>query len=156
MIRRLILAAAAVAMTVVTSASAETVFAGIIRTTAATAPCQFYDVGRIDASQFHPNIAGNANFSAISFLQPLSAVGYKLNGLAFDATFRNVITGGIGWGDPFNWTGSQVKIFFQSPATITATTPQLLLRGQIKKPENDPGGIACIITFSGSYVLRPF
>lgn len=143
-------------MAATTTASAETVFAGQIRTTAATAACQFYGVGRIDASQFHPTIAGNAAFSAISFLQPLSAVGYKLNNINFDATFRNVITGGVGWGDPFSWTGSQVRISSQSPATITATTPSVVLRGQIKKPENDPGGVACIITFTGAYVLRPF
>ena len=94
--------------------------------------------------------------SAISFLQPLSAVGYKLNGDSFDEFFRHVISGGVGWGDPYTWNGSKVRITHQVPETITSTTPGVFLRGQIMKPEDDPGGMACIITFTGSYVLRPF
>jgi hypothetical protein len=156
MINRVVaFAAAAVAMGA-TSAAAETVFAGTVRTTDVTPACQFYGVGRIDNSQFHPKIPGNAGFSAISFLQPHSAVGYKLENRNFDEFFRTVVSGGVGWGDPFEWTGSRVRVTVQIPEHITPSTPAVFLRGQIIKPEDDPGGTACIIDFDASYVLRPF
>jgi hypothetical protein len=139
-----------------TNASAEAVFAGVVRTVAVTPECEFYHVGRTDNSQFHPKIPGNASFAAISFLQPLSAVGYKLDGMNFDEHFRHVIEGGIGWGDPFEWEGSKVRVTHQVPEHITSNTPAVFLRGEIKKPEDDPGGTDCVITFHGSYVLRPF
>jgi hypothetical protein len=79
-------------------------------------------------------------------------MGYKLGNVPFDANFRPVVSGGIGWGDPFSWTGSVIRKTVQVPATITNTTPQVLIRGELKKPENDAGGALCVETFIGSYV----
>jgi hypothetical protein len=142
-------------MLLVSSASAETLFHGTLRVTKATSQCQFFSVGREFNSTFHPKMTGNANFSAISFIEKYYAVGYSLAGKVFTKTFQPVVSGGVGWGDPFSWTGSQVLVSFQSPAPVAANTPQLLLRGQVKKPENDPGGVACVIDFAASYVLSP-
>ncbi len=156
MSKRILVAAAIFALGAADTASAEAVYTGVIRTIATTPECQYYSVGRLDNSQFHPSIAGNAAFSAISFLQPYSAVGYQLSNNDFDQFFRPVVSGGVGWGNPFSWTGSKVRIINQVPDTITASTPGVFLKGQIMKPEDDPGGQACIITFTASYVLRPF
>jgi hypothetical protein len=91
MINRIGFAIVAAAMAAATSASAETVYAGVVRTVAVTPECEFFDVGRLDTSHFHPNIAGNSAFSAISFLQTFSAMGYKLNNNTFDEYFRPVV-----------------------------------------------------------------
>lgn len=151
MIRGAILAAGLIAVGG-NAASAETVFHGSIKITAVSAQCQDVNVGDQATSSFHPNIAGNNTFTGLSFVHSYSAIGYGLGNVPFDATFRNATSGGVGWGDVYNWTGSQIRKTFQSPATITNTTLQVLLRGQIKKHDNDPGGALCIATFIASYV----
>jgi len=85
------------------------------------------------------------------------ARGHGLDGLAFDATFRVVNTGGVGWGDPYTVAAAeraQIAVTSYSPAlaSINASTASVVIRGQIKRLFNDPGGLACIATFLGSYV----
>jgi len=85
------------------------------------------------------------------------ARGHGLAGIAFDATFRTVITGGVGWGDTYTVPPAeraQIRVTSYTPplANINASTPTLILRGQIKRLFNDPGGLACIATFIGTYV----
>ena len=156
--KHLAAALGAVAMLGVTGASAETVFSGIIRVTAATPQCEFFNEegGRTFTSRFHPRIAGNADFTGLSFIQPLYAIGYSLEGASFTNAFQVVRSGGVGWGETYTYTpGSAIKITSMTPPTLTASTPQVLLRGQVRRPEDDPGGNLCIITFIGSYVLEP-
>lgn len=136
------------------TALAEVLFQGAFTVTAVTPACQETDVGFNGTSIFHPNTAGNANFSGISFVQQFFAIGHLLNGAPFDGTFRNVQTGGVGWGDAWTWTGSQLRLLAPIPPPITVQTRFVSLRGQIKKFYNDPGGAACVITFEASYSRR--
>lgn len=152
MIKGAIVATALVAVGT-TSALAEIVFGGAFVVTAVTSQCQDTSVGKSGTSQFHPNVAGNLNFSAISFVHQFYATGYKLPSLPFDSTFRNVQSGGVGWGDPFTWTGSQVRLLTTLPS-ITTATRFVSLKGQIKKFERDSGGATCVVTFDASYIRR--
>jgi hypothetical protein len=140
-----------------TTASAEVVFVGTIKITAVTAQCQNVHVNDTNPSTFHPKIAGNSPFSGLSWVGTYSARGHALNNAAFDATFRTVKTGGVGWGDAFiapQATWAQIRVTSYSPAlgSINASTPTVTLRGQIKRLFDDPGGSACIATFVGTYV----
>ena len=155
MVRGIILAALLSAG--VTTASAEVVFIGTIKITAVTPQCQNVNVNDHDQSTFHPKITGNASFSGLSWVGSHGARGHGLDNLAFDATFRTVITGGFGWGDTFTVPPAeraQIKVTSYTPGigSINASTPTLILRGQIKRLFNDPGGLACIATFLGTYV----
>lgn len=156
MIRGAILAAALTAAGT-TAASAEVVFIGTIKITAVTAQCQNVHANDVNPSTFHPKIVGNGNFSGLSWVGTYSARGHSLDGRAFDATFRTVITGGVGWGDTFTTTAAQraqIAVTSYSPAlaSINASTQTLTIRGQIKRLFNDPGGLACVATFIGNYV----
>ncbi len=140
-----------------TTASAEVVFIGTIKITAVTAQCQNVHVNDVNPSTFHPKIVGNGNFSGLSWVGTYSARGHVLDNVAFDATFRTVKTGGVGWGDPYTAaqaTWAQIAVTSYSPAlgSINTSTPTLILRGQIKRLFNDPGGLACVATFIGTYV----
>ena len=156
MMKRAILAAALLAAATAT-ASAEIVFVGTIKITAVSPQCQNINVNDINQSSFHPRVAGNANFSGISWVSNHSARGHGLNGLAFDATFRTVVTGGVGWGDPYEVDAArraQIRVLSYTPAlaNITNTTPTLTILGQVRRLFEDPGGLACIATFVGTYV----
>ena len=165
MIRGLLIAAALLA-TAPTSASAEVVFVGTIIHTAVTPQCQFRDVGERYPSVYHPRTpsAGpnpNANFSGLSWIRGHYADGHLLNSLAFDATFRTVETGGVGWGDTYlrpPAERAQIKLISSVPPTaqITTATQMVTITGQIKRPFRDPGGLACVVTFRGVYVKDPF
>ena len=140
-----------------TTASAETVFVGTIKITAVTAQCQNVHVNDYAQSVFHPKIVGNANFAGLSWVWTHYAKGHLLGGLNFDATFRTVTTGGVGWGDPYTWPSTkaaQIAVTYYSPAvaSITAATPIVIIRGQFKRFNNDPGGLACVASFTGTYV----
>lgn len=154
MIRGVIIGAALVAAAT-SGASAEVVFRGTTLITKVTPQCQNTRVGDTSVSRFHPKIAGNANFSGLSFVHQFSAIGYGLDGRSFDATLRAVRSGGVGWGDPYTWNGSKVAVTSSTPplGQIKPTTRQLLLRGKIVKHDNDPGGAACVVDFAASYVL---
>ncbi len=161
MIRGAILGAALVASGA-TTAMAETVFVGTIKFTAVTAQCQNVRLHEYARSTFHPAVrGGNQNFAGLSWVWTNYARGHKLNGANFDATFRTVVTGGTGWGDPYTVAAAQqaqIRITSYAPAlgTITAATPTLTIVGQIRRLGNDPGGLACVATFLGTYVKDSF
>jgi hypothetical protein len=166
MIRKILLAAALLAAAPVT-ASAEVVFIGTVVFTAVTSQCQNSHVGDRYPSVYHPKYpitpaaTANANFSGLSFIKGHYADGHFLNSLAFDATFRTVVTGGVGWGDTYTrpqaqW--AQIRLLSSVPATanITTATQTVTLIGQAKRLFSDPGGLNCIVTFRGVYVKDPF
>ena len=153
MIRGAILAAGLLAVGA-TAASAETVFSGMIRITAATAQCQGSHVGDISPSRFHPFFAGQTTQAeGLTFVYPLGGSGYSLSNHIFDATFRAVQSGYLGSSGVVVLPGahwSQIGAVVR-PA-ITNTTPTVVLRGQIKRPDDDGGGLACVVNFTGVYV----
>ena len=157
MSRGAIVAAALFVTGVTTASAAETVFWGTIKITAVSAQCQKVHVGDNEQSQFHPKMAGNANFAGLSWVFRYGARGHALNGRNFDASFRTVQTGGVGWGDAYTVPpaqNAQIRITSYTPAigSITATTAYVILQGQIKQPFSDPGGLNCTASFIGSYV----
>jgi hypothetical protein len=159
MLRKMVLAALLSAAP--TIASAEVVFVGTIINVAVTPQCQFSGAGDRYPSVFHPKITGNENFSGLSWIRGHYAVGHLLGGIAFDTNVRTVETGGVGWGDTYFKPAAeraQIRISSSVPAigSINTGTQTVILNGQIKRPFGDPGGLACVITFRGTYVKDPF
>jgi hypothetical protein len=157
MIRRALLAVALLAGSA-TAASSEIVFVGTIKITAQTAQCQRNRVNEYANSAFHPAaVGGNDNFAGLSWVWTHYSRGHGLPGRNFDATFRVVQTGGVGWGDPYIVDAarqSQIRIISSVPAVsaITAATPALQMTGQIRRFDDDPGGLACVFNFIANYV----
>lgn len=161
MVRKIVLAALLSAAA--TTASAEVVFIGTIISTAVTPQCQSIGVGDRSPSVYHPKlpVVGQENFSGLSWIRGHYALGYRLAGLNFDATFRVVESGGVGWGDTYFRPAAQraqIRITSSVPPTanITTATPSVTITGQIKRLNTDPGGLACVVTFRGVYVKDPF
>ncbi len=151
--KRMLLASLVVPMLLGAEARAETVFRGTSIVTAVTPACQGTTVNRQEQTTFHPLVAGNDDFTGLNFYGTHSAYGYELAG-PFTAAFQVVEGGGVGW-SPYDWSGSQIRIIAQTPPAIVASTRFVTLRGQIKKPRNDAGGLACIVTFEASYTRQP-
>lgn len=157
MIKRALLAVALLAGSAGV-ASAEIVFVGTIKITAQTAQCGRQRVNDNAVSVFHPAaVGGNQNFAGLSWLWQHYSKGHALGGRNFDATFRTVTTGGTGWGDAYivgATRQAQIRIMTSVPAVgaITATTPAVQMTGQIRRFDDDPGGLACVFTFIANYV----
>lgn len=156
MLRRTILSAMLLAAGA-NSAGAEIVFSGKIKFTAVTSQCRNVRVKDFADSSFHPIVGSNSRVAGLSWVWPGNSRGHGLYGVNFDATFRAVKTGGVGWGDPYlrpTTAESQIRIVSYAPAitAITATTEIVTIRGQIRRPFDDPGGLACIATFIGVYM----
>lgn len=161
MIRQTLLATAILACSGAV-ALAETVFVGAITITAVTPQCTTVHVNDRAASVFHPNIAGNQTTAGLSWVWDFYSRGHAIHSNAttrvnFDGTFRSVETGGTGWGDSYIWPSikwAQIKVTSYAPAlaSINSSTPFVNISGQIRRPNNDGGGLACIATFQASYV----
>jgi hypothetical protein len=154
MIKRALIAAALLASGI-SGAWAEVVFEGSIRHTAVSAQCQNQHVNDKYNSTFHPNTAGNDNFSSLSWVSSHGARGHSLSG-ALTNIFQDVVTGGVGWGDAFivpEEEFAQIRLISSTPviANLTTTTQAVILRGQIRRLFNDPGGLACTVTFIGTF-----
>lgn len=161
MIRGTLLAAALLAGA--TSATlAETVFVGAITITAVTPQCTTVRVNDRAASVFHPNIVGNQSTAGLSWVWDFYSRGHAIHSsgtprVNFDGTFRSVQTGGTGWGDAYIWPSTkwaQIRVTSYTPAlaSINSSTPSVTIVGQIRRPNNDSGGLACVATFRASYV----
>ncbi|MCO5163251.1 MAG: hypothetical protein M9939_19125 [Mesorhizobium sp.] len=161
MIKRTLLAVALAAGST-TAASAETVFVGAIVFTAVTPACTTVRAKDRAASVFHPNIDGNQSTAGLSWVWDFYSRGHAIHSTLparqnFDGTFRSVQTGGTGWGDAYIWPSTkwaQIRVISYSPAlaNINSTTPFVTITGQIRRPNNDSGGFACVATFHGTYV----
>jgi len=161
MIRKATLAVALLACSA-TAASAEIVFIGKIKFTTEVGCTQtrLHDSGN---SVFHPAPANpsapgaNQNFAGLSWVWQDYSLGHSLGGRNFDAVFRTVTTGGVGWGDAYirgAAQAAQIRIISSVPAAaaITAATQTVTLTGQIKRFANDASGLACTRTFVGNYI----
>ncbi len=137
-----------------TAASAETVFSGMIRITATTVQCQGTHIGDISPSRFHPFFAGQATHAeGLTFIYPLGGSGYTLASHVFDPTFREVQSGYLGSsGVVVQPQPHRSQIAVAARPVINNTTPTLVLKGQIKRPDDDGGGLACVASFTGVYV----
>lgn len=165
MIRRTLLAAAILACSG-TAALAETVFVGAITFTSVTSQCTTVRVNDRAASVFHPNIVGNQSTAGLSWVWDFYSRGHAIHSTLparqnFDGTFRSVQTGGTGWGDAYIWPSSkwaQIRVTSYTPAlaSINSSTPFVTIIGQIRRPNNDSGGFACVATFHASYVKDRF
>lgn len=161
MIRRALLAVALAAGST-TVALAETVFVGAIVFTSVTPQCTTVRVNDRAASVFHPNIAGNQSTAGLSWVWDFYSRGHAIHSNTtvrqnFDGTFRSVQTGGTGWGDAYIWPSTkwaQIRVTSYTPtlANINSSTPVVTIIGQIRRPNNDGGGFACVATFQASYV----
>ena len=162
MIRGALLAAAIFACSG-TAALAETVFVGAITFTAVTSQCTTVRVNERAASVFHPNIAGNQRTAGLSWVWDFYSRGHAIHTGAtvprvnFEGNFRSVQTGGTGWGDAYIWPSTkwaQIKVTSYTPAlaNINPSTPFVTIIGEIKRPNNDGGGVACVASFRASYV----
>lgn len=150
--------AAAILSASATGASAEIVFIGTIKFTAQTPQCVGNRVNQYANSVFHPAaVGGNANFAGLSWVWSYYSRGHELSGRNFDATFRAVKTGGTGWGGPYFVPATreaQIRIATSVPAvaSITAATQTVTMTGQIKRFDDNAGGLACIFNFTATYV----
>lgn len=161
MIRGALLAAAIFACSG-TAALAETVFVGAITFTAVTSQCTTVRANDRAASVFHPNIVGNQGTAGLSWVWDFYSRGHAIHSsgaprVNFDGTFRSVQTGGTGWGDAYIWPSTkwaQIRVTSYTPAlaNINSSTPFVTIIGQIKRPNNDGGGLACVATFNATYV----
>lgn len=129
-------------------ASAEILFRGVIKWTAANAACAGGpNAGNEENARYHPAIApGNSNFSALNRIWSYGATSYTLDTGSFTNAFQKVRNDSIGWSNYTPDKPSFVKMT-QSPATITATTENVTLVGQIKNPWGDNGFENCIVDF---------
>jgi hypothetical protein len=162
MIRRALLAVALLAGSATTT-FAETVFVGAITFTAVTPQCTTVRANDKAASVFHPNIVGNFSFAGLSVVWDFYSRGHILETPPntarrnFGPVFQAVKTGGTGWGDPYIWEPSrwaQIRVTSYVPAlaSINSTTRFVTITGQIRRPNSDGGGLACVADFEATYV----
>jgi hypothetical protein len=130
-------------------ASAEILFYGEMRISAVTPACtDGPSVDDIFRSRFHPAAApGNSNFSALNRIVNFSANSWRLDSGSFTSSFQQVHNNGIGWSDYTPDLPSFLLVSKQTPATIIATTTDVVLVGKIKNPFGNIGQESCVATF---------
>ena len=131
-----------------TSARAEILFRGLMEWTAVNAACAGGPrAGDQDNARYHPAVApGNFNFAALNRIWRFGATSFALETGSFTTAFKQVSNVSIGWSDYTPDRPSFVRLT-QSPATITSTTPNVTLVGQIKNPWGEIGLENCIVDF---------
>ena len=149
MLRKILAAGLLLALS--STASAEIIFQGTLKWTSADW-CLYERPGAAYTSAYHPRLAGNMNFSGLTTLYQFGGAGYQLTGADFNATYRPVEGVGLGWSG-YTFKNAYIRVTERSPATITAGTPFVTLKGQIMRPGNDPGvnGKICVVSFEGAY-----
>jgi len=133
-----------------TAAGAETLFCGVLNVTAVTPACtNEVSINDNSNAQFHPaDVAGNSNFSALNQIDRYSAHSLKLLAPgSFTDAFQQTSNVSIGWSDYTPDKPSFLLVSKQMPSTLTTTTPNVTLVGQIKNPYGDTGFEACVETF---------
>lgn len=156
MIRKSFLAAMAFGLCGIGAAQAETTFIGAAKITAVTTQCKNIQAGWKFTAQFHPYLATQSDKSEGFSLQGgmLGGDGITLRNHVLDTTFRAADAGGLGWGGVYNFDTAhapQIAIVGTRPA-ITTTTSTVVLTWQVKRPNSDPGGLACIATYKGAFI----
>ena len=93
-------------------------------------------------------VSDNGPNSFLSFHSRRSAFAIRFSSTAPNSVFAAIRITGRGNFVPSN---GQLESFTRAPATITATTPTLVINAQISNWEGAPG---CIATIRGAYVQR--
>lgn len=136
---------------VITTTSKFTFYGAVVLTS--SSHCASVQDGWQFVSVYHPRVAGNAqhNFVGMTLTTEVQGEGFRLNNAVLTSTFKSVQS--ISYANGIEvLPNAQIRIISQTPATLTATTPFLKLRGEIKRPFNDAGsGGACIVGFDASY-----
>jgi hypothetical protein len=111
-------------------------------------------VNKVFNARFLPaNIGTNGTKSSLSFLNQHWAQGYALTGV-FTSTFKTVTAQTIArFPGPSGYT-VQVRVTSQTPATISATTPMITLKGQVKGFSGFPTNNNCVADFNVT-LFRP-
>ena len=140
--------ASAIGFTFIAPASAETNFQGILQFTDANDSCvEGPRAGDTYNGQFHPGaVPGNSNFSALNKIERFGAQSWRVRG-NFANLFQQVSNNGIRWSDYTPDKPSFVEVSKQTPATLTATTPDVTLVGKIKNPWGNIGQENCVANF---------
>lgn len=134
---------------------AETNFRGNVVFTAVKNCGDSASVGEEFRSHYHVPMAGNGNFSALSLVYKYGAIGHKVDNAKFTNTYKATKTGGVGWGDAYTPPKTAfILISSQQPATLTPTTPSVIITGKFKNQWGDTGSENCEVTFRGVYVRR--
>ena len=148
--------AIAVSMAMMLPAQAETLFRGLLHFTAVSGP-ECNNAGRVgdrSNTQFHPRVAGNANFAAITRIHDFGGISYKLEGADFTPKLKKTITGGLGWDAYTPQKPISVAVLTQEPTNLKPNSPTVTLTGKIQNPWGDPGSEACVVDFTAVYVKR--
>ena len=142
------LLASSMLLALATPASAEILFRGVIRITAAQNCPNGPNVGNLDHASYHPRGLGNENFAALTQIWTFGANSYRLaDGKNFTASFQQVISKGIGWADYTPSKPSFVLVSSQVPKPLTLGTTSITLKGRIKNPRGNDGAETCIVDF---------
>ena len=100
-----------------------------------------------------PNIGTNGANVSLSFLNQHWAQGYSRNG-SFTSAFQNVTAQTIARFPGPSGYQVQVRVITQTPASITAATPMITLKGQVKGFSGFPTNNNCVADFTVT-VFRP-
>ena len=130
-------------------ASAETLFRGIFQFTAVNSSCtDGPHVGDNVNGRFHPrDVAGNRTFTALNVIWPFGGESWELDAGSFTSAYVQVTNYTLSWNAFTPDKPSFLLVSQQSPATLTATTPDVSLLGKIKNPWGEIGQENCIGTF---------
>ncbi len=143
-------------MSMMATAQAETLFRGLLHFTKVSGP-ECNNAGRLGDrynTQFHPRVAGNANFAAITRIFDFGGISMKLDGANFTPALQKTITGGLGWDAYTPQKSISVAVLTQVPSNLTSSSPTVTLTGKIKNPWGDPGSETCVVDFTAVYVRR--
>jgi hypothetical protein len=111
-------------------------------------------VNRVFHARFlPPNIGDNGAKVSLSFLSQHWAQGYARNS-AFTSAFQNVTAQTIARFPGPSGYPVQVRVISQTPGSITAATPMITLRGQVKGFSGFPTNDNCVADFTVT-VFRP-
>ncbi|MCB1397573.1 MAG: hypothetical protein H6898_15650 [Rhodobacter sp.] len=105
-------------------------------------------------ARFRPSgIGSNGDSSRLSFFDRFYAMNFFLGSGRFTRSFQQVDAGGLGSGI-YHWpVETRVRVTRQTPnnTALRATTPQVLLVGQVRGMEDYPD---CTFSFRATLLLR--
>jgi hypothetical protein len=130
------------------STQAEILFRGVVVVTAVNAACAgVLNLGDQGNAQFHPRELGNDNFSALTTINEFGGHSYSVDKGSFAATYKKVITGGLGW-SKYD-ANAQASVLLSPVPALTLATETLTLTGKIKNPNGNTNEANCEASFRG-------
>lgn len=135
---------------------ADTSFKGTAFITAIAGTCDGDTVGDRFNMTYHPfSVSGGTQTERVAALNMFYTYGSQFNTLTtgnFSSVYKTTSNGGIGWSDYVSDFTSAVLISNTTPATLTATTPMVVMSGKIKNKDGGAGTLDCEISFDFSGV----